>query len=72
MNDDPSKGSDPQIKDEQGFSGSSPNPDDIESEDTLEETQDMGLYKNVDEEHPGELNIGEQINSAEEHHTKND
>lgn len=57
---------DPILEDEQSASGSSPDPEVVNEEDTLERAQDMGLYGNADEEHPKELDIAGQINNAEE------
>lgn len=40
---------------------------DLESDDdTLENAHDMGLYKNDDGEHPQELNLAAQVQSAED------
>ena len=58
---------DPEIVGEQSISGSASDPEEVEEEDTLEDVQDVGLYQDVDEEHPRELDIAKEIDKAEEH-----
>lgn len=43
---------DPENHDQQGYTGSEPDPELATENDTLEEAQDMGLYTKGDEEHP--------------------
>lgn len=44
---------------------------DLESDDdTLKNAQDMGLYKEADEEHPSEVGIAEEIGKREKEHIK--
>lgn len=55
----------PSVVGEGSVSGSATDPEGIQQEDTLDMAHDMGLYLNQDEEHPGELGLAGQVNSAE-------
>lgn len=53
----------PQQQGESSISGSTPDP---ESDDNvLDAAQQAGLYEDQDEEHPGELNIAEEVEKDE-------
>lgn len=55
---------------EESISGSTPDP---ESDDnTLDNAHEAGIYENQDEEHPGELNVAEEIEKDEKEHQKKD
>ncbi len=51
------------IKGEESASGSTPLPD---NNDTEEIEHEMGLYLNEDEAHPKEAGLGEEVEDAEE------
>ncbi len=53
------------VKSEQDISGTTSDP--ASDDDTLKSAQKMGLAQNEDEEHPQELNIGEDIDKSEEY-----
>ena len=52
------------------ISGTTPDPE--SDDDSLKAAQDMGLYKDQDEEHPGELGIDQEIRKDELKHQKED
>lgn len=56
----------PSVIGEQSVSGS--NPDPSSDDDTVLNAQSMGLALDEDEEHPKELDIGSDIDKAEEYH----
>lgn len=74
MNSDDQKHKDAQSEDtvtgEESISGSSPDPE--SDDDTLKTAQDVGLYEDQDEEHPGELGIDQEIRKDELEHQKKD
>lgn len=51
---------------EQTVSGSMPDPE--SDDDTLENAHKFGLYKDQDEEHPGELGVDEEVHKDELEH----
>ncbi|OGE31358.1 hypothetical protein A2631_05960 [Candidatus Daviesbacteria bacterium RIFCSPHIGHO2_01_FULL_44_29] len=58
--------SEPEILDEQGEDGQAPNPEIVTAKDRLEAAQEMGLYKDADEEHPVEVGINsDSLDSAD-------
>lgn len=59
--------SSPEIKGEESESGDAPNPEEIEEKDTLDLAHDTGLYEDQNEENPGELGLGEEIDKDEEY-----
>jgi len=58
----------PQVDDEQSAFGSMPNPEQVKSNDTLDQAHKMGLYTKADEEHPAPINIAKQVNNAEKYY----
>ncbi len=55
---------------EQSISGSNADP---ESDDnTLDAAHDAGLYEDQDEQHPGEINVAEEVQKDEKEHMKED
>lgn len=55
---------------EDSISGSTP---DLESDDNaLDAAHEAGLYEDQDEEHPGEVNIAEEVGKTEEKHQEED
>lgn len=53
----------PEEKDEESVSGSAPEPE--SDDDTLQNVKDVGMANDVDEEHPGEVDIGREIDKDE-------
>lgn len=55
---------------EQSISGSNAGP---ESDDnTLDNSHKAGLYEDQDEEHPGEINVAEEVSKDEKEHQEKD
>ncbi len=55
---------------EQSISGSTPDPE--SDDDTLKTAQDAGLYEDQDEEHPGEINVAQEVQKDEKEHQEKD
>jgi|GEM_PF-4210881 len=53
----------PEVQDEEWVGGSMPDPE--INEDTLEMSQDVGLYEDAKEDEPEELDIAGQVEKAE-------
>lgn len=55
----------PHTTDEQSVSGTTPDPEQIQQNTTLDMAQNMGLYENASDENPQELNIAAEIDKDE-------